>query len=64
MRDREHQVIAKDAHLDDLGGEVRYRVEQGLPPATESVVAVVAALHRGQPGIGPYVLGGQCQKPI
>jgi hypothetical protein len=38
--DREHQVIAKVAHRDDLESEVRYPVQQVLPPTTNSIVAL------------------------
>jgi len=42
--------LPKVAHFDDLAGVVGKDVEHVLPPATDSSVPVIAALHGDQDG--------------
>jgi hypothetical protein len=53
--------VSKVPHLDDLDGVVGESVEQVLPPAADSVVAVIAALRRDQARYGLHVILHKCQ---
>jgi hypothetical protein len=58
------RLVTKVAHFDHLGGEVGKSVEQVLPPAADSGVAVIAALDSGQERDGLHVSVHQFEKGI
>src|SRR5436190_10086772 len=62
-QDRHRQVI-KVAYFQDLDVEVGQALKQALPPAPDTDVAVIGALHRGQGRIALHVLVHQRQQGI
>jgi hypothetical protein len=58
------RLVSKVAHFDHLGDEVGKSVEQVLPPAADSGVAVLAALDSGQERDGLHVSVHQFEKGI
>ena len=56
--------VSKVAHFDDLDGEVGEDVEQVLPPAADSVVAVIAALHGSRTRDDLHVIVRQRQRGV
>jgi hypothetical protein len=54
--------VAEVAHRDGLGDDVGQKIDQVLPPASDSIVTVIAALDRDHAWEGLRVGVDQCQK--